>query len=174
MDQEIIDKVEAGFESIGRLYAAVRLRDALTEALALAREVNGYLDRAPWFKVVQQQRQEAATTIYTALRCIDDLKTLLAPVLPFTSQQVHEFLGYEGTLFGEQRIETFQESERAHNALTYHVDPAAVMGRWESSALRIGQVLREPQPLFPKLEPTLIDEERARLGQPREAKSQPG
>jgi len=34
--------------------------------------------------------------------------------------------------------------------------------------------LREPQPLVRKLEPTLIDEERARLGQPREAETQPG
>ncbi len=173
MDEEIIGKVEGGFETVGGLLAAVRLRDALTEGIALAREVNAYLDRAPWFKVVKEDKATAATTIYTALRCIDNLKTLLAPFLPFTSQQVHEFLGYDGTLFGEQRIETFQERERPHEALTYHVDER-VVGRWEPSALPVGQALREPQPLFRKLEPTLIDEERARLGQPREAETQPG
>jgi len=173
MDEEIIGKVEGGFETAGGLLAAVRLRDALTEGIALAREVNAYLDRAPWFKVVKEDKATAATTIYTALRCIDNLKTLLAPFLPFTSQQVHEFLGYDGTLFGEQRIETFQESERPHEALTYHADER-VVGRWEPSALPVGQALREPQPLFRKLEPTLIDEERARLGQPREAETQPG
>lgn len=173
MDEEIIGKVEGGFETVGGLLAAVRLRDALTEGIALAREVNAYLDRAPWFKVVKEDKATAATTIYTALRCIDNLKTLLAPFLPFTSQQVHEFLGYDGTLFGEQHIETFQESERPHEALTYHADER-VVGRWEPSALPVGQALREPQPLFRKLEPTLIDEERARLGQPREAETQPG
>jgi len=172
MDEEIISKVEGGFETIGGLLAAVRLRDALTEGIALAREVNGYLDRAPWFKVVAEDKAAAATTIYTALRCIDNLKTLLAPFLPFTSQRVHEYLGYEGTLFGEQRIEVFQESERPHEALTYHADEH-VVGRWEPSRLPVGQALRTPQPLFRKLEPTLIDEERARLGQPREAETQP-
>jgi len=172
-DREILATVEAGFEHIGGLLAAVKLRESLAEALALAREVNGYLDRAPWFKVVKEDRQTAATTIYTALRCIDNLKTLLAPFLPFTSQQVHEFLGYDGTLFGEQRIETFQESERAHETLTYHVDDR-VVGRWEPSALPAGQKLRPPRPLFRKLEPSLIDEERARLGKPREVETLPG
>jgi len=173
IDREILSKVEGGFETVGELLAGVHLRDALSETMALAREVNGYLDRAPWFKVIGEDRQAAATTIYTALRCIDNLKTLFAPFLPFTSQRVHEYLGYEGTLFGEQRIETFQESERAHEALTYHAD-GRVVGRWEPSRLPVGQALREPQPLFRKLEPSLIDEERARLGQPREAETQPG
>ncbi len=171
-DREILEKVEAGFASIGGLLEAVRLRDALTETMALAREVNGYLDRAPWFKVIKEDRQTAATTIYTALRCIDNLKTLFAPFLPFTSQQVHEYLGYDGTLFGDLRIETFQESERAHAALTYHAGDD-VVGRWEPSALPVGQTLREPQPLYRKLEPELIDEERARLGQPREQSDLP-
>jgi len=164
MDQEIIGTVEGGFQVIGNLLAAVRLRDALAEAMALAREVNGYLDRAPWFKVVKQDRRAAATTIYTALRCIDDLKTLFAPFLPFTSQQVHEFLGYDGALFGEQIIRTYRESERSHGALTY--DGVNAVGRWEPSQLPVGQKLRPPVPLFRKLEPELIDQERARLGQP--------
>jgi len=38
----------------------------------------------------------------------------------------------------------------------------------------VGQALREPQPLFRKLEPSLVDEERARLGQPRDDVHVPG
>ncbi len=173
LDREILAKVEGGFERVGELLAAVKLRDALSETMALAREVNAYLDRAPWFKVIKQDRQAAATTIYTALRCIDNLKTLFAPFLPFSSQRVHEFLGYDGQLFGEQRIETFQEETRSHEALTYHVDEN-VVGRWQPSQLPVGQKLRTPEPLFRKLDTSLIDEERARLGQPRESESLPG
>lgn len=171
IDREILEKVEGGFERIGGLLEAVRLRDALSETMALAREVNGYLDRAPWFKVIKDDRQAAATTIYTALRCIDNLKTLFAPFLPFSSQRVHEFLGYDGRLFGEILIQTFHETERSHPALTY--DATGAIGRWEPSALPAGQALREPEALFRKLEPELIDAERARLGQPREAETEP-
>jgi methionyl-tRNA synthetase len=138
----------------------------LTETMALARDVNGYLDRAPWFKVVKEDRQAAATTIYTALRCIDNLKTLFAPFLPFSSQQVHEFLGYDGALFGELSIQSYRESERSHDALTY--DGAKAVGRWEPRQLPVGQKLRPSVPLFRKLDDELIDQERARLGQPRE------
>jgi methionyl-tRNA synthetase len=169
IDRAILAQVEGGFETVGGLLAAVRLRDALAEALGLAREVNAYLDHAPWFKVIKEDKAQAATTIYTALRCIDDLKTLLAPFLPFTSQRVHEFLGYDGTLFGEQRIETFTESERPHSGLTYQAGPQ-VVGRWEPSWLAVGQVLRQPEPLVRKLEPEKVDEERARLGKPREVR----
>ncbi len=171
-DQEIIAKVEAGFETIGELLAAVKLRDALSETMALAREVNGYLDRAPWFKVIKEDKASAATTIYTALRCIDNLKTLFAPFLPFTSQRVHEYLGYDGTLFGEQIIRHYQEATRAHDGLTY--DGSQAVGQWAISQLAAGQKLREPAALFVKLEPDLIEAERARLGQPRTAIPVPG
>ena len=172
MDAAIIRQVEHGFERMGGMLEAVKLRETLAETMALVREVNGYLDRAPWFKVIKEDRQQAATTIYTALRCIDNLKTLLAPFLPFTAQQVHELLGYKGALFGEQVIETVAESERSHAVLAY--DTTKAMGRWIPSVLPVGQKLCKPKPLFKKLEPARIAEERARLGQPRERDTQPG
>ena len=165
-DQAILAQVEDGFVRIGELLEKVSLREALSETMALAREVNGYLDHAPWFKVVKEDKQRAATTIYVALRCIDNLKTLFAPFLPFTSQRVNEYLGYEGQLFGEIKIETFQESERTHEALTY--DATQASGTWTISALPAGQALKKPEALFRKLEPETIDFERAFLGQPRD------
>jgi methionyl-tRNA synthetase len=161
-DRALLEAVEGGFDVVGDLLGAVKLRAALNEAMALVRQVNGYLDDAPWFGVIKEDKQAAATTVYTALRAIDSLKTLLSPFLPFTSQQVHEMLGYEGQLFGEQRIETYQEAEREHDALIY--DGSQAIGRWEPSALPPGQKLREPRPLFKKLDDSLIEEERARLG----------
>jgi methionyl-tRNA synthetase len=49
-DRELLAKIEGGFETVGELYNACKFRAALGEALSLAREANGYLDRkAPWF-----------------------------------------------------------------------------------------------------------------------------
>lgn len=165
-DEAIIARIEGGFETVGSLLDKVRLREALTEAMSLAREVNVYLDeRAPW-KAIKSDPADAARSIYAALRCIDNLKTILAPFLPFSSQQVHEILGYEGQLFGDLRIEEYAEASRTHTALIY--DPAPAIGRWEQSALPAGQALREPQPLYVKLEPEVVDQERSYLGQPRD------
>jgi methionyl-tRNA synthetase len=37
------------------------------------------------------------------------------------------------------------------------------VGRWEPSELRAGQRLREPEPLFRKLDPEIVEEELSRL-----------
>jgi len=161
-DQELLVKMEAGFESVGRLIRQVKLRAALGEAMALAGEANKYLDtRAPWFEI-KQDREQAAKTIYTALRAIDSLKTLLAPFLPFTSQALHRMLGYGGQLFGSLEIRRYEETERAHKALIY--DGSEATGRWVSGILPPGQALRPPVPLFKKLDESIVAEELARLG----------
>jgi methionyl-tRNA synthetase len=163
-DEKLIAEVEGGFETVGKLLEAVKLRAALAEAMRLAREVNGYLDRSPWFGVIKEDREQAAKTVYTALRAIDSLKILLSPWLPFSSEKLHRSLGYKERLFGELRIETYTEEEREHEALVYDGSKAA--GRWQSSELKPGQPLQEPEPLFKKLDEEIVEQERTRLGKP--------
>jgi methionyl-tRNA synthetase len=160
-DRQILADVEAGFESIGTLLAEVKLKAALDETLRLARTANVYLDRkAPW-KVFQEDPLAAGTSIYVALRVIDNLKILFAPFLPHTCQLLHEYLGYEGQLFGRQHTQTFTEDEGQHVALCY--DNSQAVGRWELSQLPEGQPLRKPAPLFKKLEPEVAEQEITRL-----------
>jgi methionyl-tRNA synthetase len=160
-DEAILEMVEAGFQSIGDHLDAVRLRAALFEAIRLASEVNKYLDQAaPWFEI-KQDKTAAATTIYTSLRVIDSLKLLLAPFLPFSSQQLHTYLGYDQPLFGEQFVESRQDSLGDHTVLRYR--SGAASGHWEPSQLTPGQILRQPAPLFRKLDESIVAEERARL-----------
>jgi methionyl-tRNA synthetase len=166
IDQELLTQVEGGFETIGDLLEGVKLRAALQEAMRLAREVNGYLDRAPWFGVIKEDKTSAATTVYTALRAIDSLKVLLSPFLPFSAERLNTTLGYDQPLFGEQKISTIEEEERAHNVLTY--DSSRANGRWAHSELKPGQRLGKPTPLYKKLDDSIVGQERARLGQPIE------
>jgi methionyl-tRNA synthetase len=161
-DKEILAAVEAGFESVGDLLKTVKLRAALNEAIRLASEVNKYLDQAaPWFEI-KSDKDAAATSVYTALRAIDSLKILLAPFLPFTSERLHTFLGYTEPLFGEQTVEEHSDSLGEHSVLRYQ--PEGATGRWEPSQLPPGQALVKPEPLFRKLEPEIVPQERARLG----------
>ena len=146
----------------------------LGEALALARDANGYTFaalsaglgcKAPWFQI-KEDPQAAATTVYIILRVVDNLKTILAPILPHTAQRLHEYLGYEGQLFGTQHVVEYQEEARhgglrSHRALTY--DHGGAIGTWAKSELPPGQALREPAPLFKKLDESVVEEESARL-----------
>lgn len=161
-DREILASVESGFKSVGDHLAGVHLRAALQEALRLAGEVNKYLDTtSPWFEV-KADKNAAATTIYTALRAIDSLKVLLAPFLPFSSERLHTYLGYKQPLFGKQAVESCTDELAEHLVLRYVPDQAS--GSWQPSRLPAEQALQQPAPLFKKLDESLIEEERARLG----------
>jgi methionyl-tRNA synthetase len=168
-DLELLVVVENGFKSVGDLLEAVKLRASLGEAMKLATAVNQYLDQtAPW-TAIKTDREGAAKTIYTALKAIDSLKVLFAPFLPFTSERLHGFFGYTIPLFGEQYTEDVKDSLGTHKVLRYR--PLALSGaagaveaRWKPSDLKPGAKLNQPGPLFKKLEDSVIEEERARLG----------
>jgi len=161
-DRELLTTVESGFTSVGERLNAVHLRAALQEAMRIATEVNKYLDKtAPWFEI-KTDKSAAATTVYTALRAIDSLKTLFSPFLPFTSERLHTYLGYTEPLFGRQTTEIQEDDLGQHEVLRYL--PETATGRWEPSELPPGQTIQKPQPLFRKLDKSIVAEERARLG----------
>jgi len=164
-DKTMIARSEAAFEEVGSLIEKVRLREALQTAMGIVREANGYLDgRKPW-QTIKDDPADAARAVYAILRVIDNLNLVLSPFLPFSAQAVHEYLGYDGQLFGTQRIETYAEASRSHNALVY--DGSAAIGKWKKRALAQGQALREPKALYTKLDPEIIEQERAYLGAER-------
>ncbi|MCJ7621911.1 MAG: class I tRNA ligase family protein, partial [Anaerolineaceae bacterium] len=161
-DKQLLATVEGGFETVAKEIDAVNLRAALAEIMRLATEVNRYLDYAAPWKVIKADKNAAARSVYTAIKAIDSLKVLFAPFIPFSSEQLHTFLGYSEPLFGDQRVEDISDSLGEHKVLIY--DPGRATGRWEPSDLKPGHKLFEPKPLFQKLDPCIVEEERARLG----------
>ncbi len=163
-DLQLLTTVDEGFKTVGEELEAVRLRSALGEAMRLATEVNKYLDQtAPW-SAVKTDKAAAARSIYTALRAIDSLKILFSPFLPFTCERLHQYLGYTSPLFGDQETQSVQDDLGEHTVLRYHAGEAS--GTWQPPQLKPGQALRQPQPLFRKLEASIVEEERSRLGKP--------
>ena len=162
-DRVLLDEIEGGFESIGELIEAARFKSALQEAMRLAGLGNQYVaEQAPW-SILESDRERAGTILYVALRAIDNLKIMLLPYLPFSSQRLHDLLGYDGTIAGELEIRTVEEDDgRRHEVLTGSYD--GWTGRWEPSALPPGQKLREPGPLFAKLDAEqVVADELARM-----------
>ncbi len=161
-DEQLLAEVTGGLDTVGDLLATARFKAALSEAMRLAGQVNIYLsEQEPW-KVIKQDRERAATIWYVALRCVDTLKIIFTPFLPFSSQRLHEYLGYDGYIAGPLRFQEVTEADgRTHRVLTG--DYAQWVGRWAPSALPVGQALRAPQPLFKKLDERVVEEELARM-----------
>ena len=134
----IINSATETLNNMDSLLSQCHFKQAIMAGMALAHETNRYLDdKSPW-KVIKEDRQAAADALYVALYAISCLKTALYPFLPFSSQKLHEYLGFEG------KVEDYG---------------------WKLQPPEPGQKLLEPKPLFTKLDDKLIDEETARLGQ---------
>lgn len=162
-DQVLLDEVAQGFTMVGQQIEAARFKAALAECMALAARVNQYIsEQEPW-KLVKSDRERAGTVLYIALRAVDSLKMLFCPFLPFSSQALHEQLGYDSTIAGPIELRRVEEGDgQSHLVLT--CEPQTWVGRWQPSELPAGQTLRQPQPLFRKLDQSVIMEEIGRLG----------
>jgi methionyl-tRNA synthetase len=150
-DRALLDAVEHAFDAVGDHIENTRFRAALAENMATSALANQYLsDQAPW-ALMKTDPNRAATVLYVALRAVDSLKTLFTPFLPFSSQVLHELLGYEGWIAGPLERRTVEEDDGpTHEILTG--DYASWVGSWAPSELPSGQTLREPRPLFRKLD----------------------
>ena len=135
--QELLHKAQTTLDDVDKLLYHCRFKEGIRTAMSLAQEANRYLDdKAPW-KSIKQDSQASATAIYVALSVLSALKTVLYPFLPFSSQKLHTSLGFDG------------EIEAAG---------------WRLQPLLSGQKLPAPQPLFDKLDDSIVAEETSRLG----------
>jgi methionyl-tRNA synthetase len=162
-DRAVIERIDQGFAAVGALIEQARLKAALADVMSLATNVNQYVSEAAPWAALASDRARAARVLYVALRCVDGLKTLFAPFLPFTSQALHELLGHDGYLAGPIESQEVDEAEGGvHCVLTG--DYGSWVGRWAPSELPVGQRLREPRPLFRKLDAdAVVAEELARM-----------
>jgi methionyl-tRNA synthetase len=162
-DQAILESVDGAFDTVGSEIEQAHLKAALGEAMRVASQVNQYTsEQAPW-KLIESDRERAGTVLNVAIRCIDSLKILFVPFLPFSSQELHRLLGYDGVIAGPPEQREVEEADGStHAVLTGSYSEWT--GRWEPSALPAGQPLNEPKPLFKKLDPDqVVAEELARM-----------
>jgi methionyl-tRNA synthetase len=160
-DAEILRRSREAFGTVGAALSRSRFKAAITEVMRTLAEANKYLsDQAPW-KLRESDPERMRTICHTALQLVDDGKTLLTPFLPRSSQQVFEMLGGAGDWSGMPRIaEVDEDGGPSYPVITGDYHGAA---RWASAPIRPGTPMAPPTPLFAKLDPSVADEELARL-----------
>jgi methionyl-tRNA synthetase len=161
VDRTMLAATRDAFPVIGADLERSRMKSGLNEAMRVIGEANKYLsDEAPW-KLRETDPERMKTICHVALQVIDDAKTLLAPFLPNSSQQVHAMLGGEGVFAPMPELrEVDEEGGFSYPVLMGDYDTGA---RWESTPVRVGAPLAPPTPLFKKLDPSVVDEELERM-----------
>jgi methionyl-tRNA synthetase len=168
IDLELLDTVRGAFDAVGELIGSNKIRAGVAEAMKTVSAANKYMaDTAPWKMKDDPKRQ--GTVLFTVLQAVSDLKTIMSPFLPHSSQRVHELLGGEGVFAPMPHVEEVEDLDGGgairgtYPVLTgdYSATPA-----WESVPVVPGTPLEKPTPIFTKLDPSIVDEELARLESP--------
>ncbi len=137
LSQTLLNKARDTLNTMDGLLYRCHFKEAIRTAMSLAQETNRYLEeKSPW-KMIKQDRQASATALYVAISVLSCLKTVLYPFLPFSSQKLHEFLGFKGNVGDDG---------------------------WQLISPTPGQKLLPPKPLFSKFDEKVVDEETNRLG----------
>ena len=149
-DRALIEESEAALTEVAEQLEQARFQNALKLAMAMAARVNVYLGtEQPWHSI-KKDRERAGTVLYVALRCVDNLKTILTPFLPFSSQKLHTLLGYDDVIAPQPDVREHSEDGTAHMVITG--DYGEPLDRWRPSELEPGRKLPEPQALFKRLD----------------------
>jgi len=76
-------------------------------------------------------------------------------------------LGYERPLFGNLVTRGVEDDLSTHTVMLYEPGEALTNGEedlWQPDELIPGKPFKKPEPLFTKLDASIVEEERARLG----------
>lgn len=133
--QELIGKVEVALDNF-------RFREAVKEAMNLARLGNKYLaDTEPW-KLIKTDPERVKTIMYISLQITAALSILMEPFMPFSSRKLRDMLGME-------------EADWAISKQEEILEP--------------GHKINEGELLFQKIEDTEIDRQLEKLAASKKA-----
>ncbi len=147
-DRQMLEEIAKVPAAVADHLEAFRFREALAEAMALARMGNKYFnDAAPW-ATRKTDIRACGNTIHVAAQLCASLSILMAPFVPFSAASVRRMLALEGV----------RSSAPGASA------PASL--GWDDAArplLRAGHVLGTPEILFKKVEDDAVAAQRAKL-----------
>jgi len=162
-DLSLLATVNEGFTTIGALIERHRQKQALAEAMRVVAEVNKYVtDQAPFKLKADDERERLGTILHVIAQAVSDCTTMLSPFLPHSCNQVHAAMGGLGEIAPMPRIDEVDDLDGGESYLIITGDYTR-SPRWESRPITAGTPIAKPSPIFTKLDPSVVDEELARL-----------
>ncbi|MFK5645381.1 methionine--tRNA ligase [Ornithinimicrobium sp. LYQ121] len=166
VDRALLQQVSEGFDTVGGLIATHKQKAALGEAMRLVGEANAYVSTTEPFKLKgDDQRERLGTVLHVLAQAVVDLNTILSPYLPHSSTAVHRAMGGDGVFQPMPRVDSVPDLDDPSRP-PYPVITGDYSGapRWAHRPVVVGAPVARPTPIFVKLDPSVVDEERARLG----------
>ncbi|MCP4228542.1 MAG: methionine--tRNA ligase [bacterium] len=111
-DEALLAKVETRLIKTGEAIEVFHIRDALAEAMGIARDANLYYqEQEPWARR-KDDPERCATILWTSLKVAGILSTTMEPFTPFAAARIREMLGIAEPLGWDRVMEYEPESGR--------------------------------------------------------------
>ena len=186
IDAEVLAQIPQLKKAVEENLEHYRFREALKEAMNIARVGNKYLtDTEPW-KVAKTDMDRTASILNVSLQICADLAIVFEPFLPFSAERLRKILnagiaagedhrsGEEGT--HSENIFKTGESAALHTVpygSSSESGASQVILSWEdlggTSILEEGHQLGEPVLLFSKIEDTVVEAQVRKLNETKAA-----
>ncbi len=167
VDEALLATVRAGFETVGGLIGRHRQKAAITEVMRIVSEANRYVSETePYRLKADDERVRLGTILHVLAQAVSDLNTLISPFLPHSSNTVHTVLGGEGEFVPMPRLEHVEDLDGGPGYPVITGDYSATPS-WESRPVAAGTLIARPVPAFVKFDPSVVEEEIARMLQER-------
>jgi methionyl-tRNA synthetase len=167
VDHALLAATEGAFGTVGDLLRTHRQKAAVSEAMRVVGEANKYLsDTAPW-KLKNADPERMKTVLHVAAQAVSDLRTVLSPFLPFSSQAAHEAFGGTGTVSALPELREVQDLDGGpgYPVLTGDYRLGENVAAWAPHPIVAGTPVPPAVPIFRKLDDSVVVDEVARLQQ---------
>ncbi|MFH1612087.1 MAG: methionine--tRNA ligase [bacterium] len=133
-DEEFLSKCQNVYQKVGKAIEGGNFRHAFKLVFNIAEEGNRYIDqKSPW-TTIKTDKKRTQTTINVCLQVIYNLRVLINPFLPFSSQKISELFNVEKDNF-----------------------------QWDFQNIPDKAKLQKSIPLYQKIEDEVIEEELNKL-----------
>ena len=166
-DEELLGHVAGAFDTVGDLIRRHRQKQALSEAMKTVAVVNRYVsDQSPWKlakSTEESDRQRLGTILHVTAQAVADCNLILAPFLPHSANAIDETMGGVGDIAPMPVIEEVDDLDGGPSYPILTGDYSTI-AKWERAPIKVGAPITKPAPVFTKLDPSVVEEELARLG----------
>ena len=176
IDREALAEIPALRASLERNIEGYHFREALKDAMSIARVGNKYIsDTEPW-KVAKTDLERTGTILNVCLQICADLAIAFEPFTPFAAEKLRNMLGvginagFDHRKGEQETVNTYRPGEGSALHTVSSADGLPSCGvclDWshlgETDLLPAGHQLNQPELLFAKIEDEAINAQLARL-----------
>ena len=173
VDKEALAQIPALRESLEKNLENYHFREALKDAMGIARVGNKYIsDTEPW-KVAKTDMERCATILNVSLQLCADLAIAFEPFTPFAAEKLRGMLnvslnaGLDHRKGERETINTYREGEGAALHTTEALASDAICLDWSmlgsNEILPLGHQIAAAELLFAKIEDSEIQQQLDRL-----------